>query len=79
MKNVLLVGGVSLTLRQRLECSIKTVESVVSTIDDEDICPVSPVGKMFLAPQEKAPWMREEKTIKQMLVSCVKVDSMRCE
>lgn len=59
-------GGVSLTLRLRLECSIKTAESV-STVDDQEICPVTPVEKFF-ASKEKAPWMREETTIKHMLV-----------
>ncbi len=62
-----------MTLRQRLECSIKTVDSV-STVDPDDICPVTPVDKssQFTVPfgfQEKASWKREEKTMKRMLVS----------
>lgn len=56
-----------MTLRHRLQCSIKTVESV-STMDGEETCPVTPVEKFFTS-QEKASWMREEKTLKKMLVS----------
>jgi hypothetical protein len=43
----------------------------MSTMDQEDMCPVSPPPpeeKLF-PPSKKATWMREEKTIKHMLVS----------
>ena len=59
-----------MTLRHRLECKIKTAETV-STADD--ICPLSPSEKpsqftsLFTVPN-KAPWKRENETHKEMLV-----------
>ena len=71
-----LLGGVSLTLRHRLACKIRTVDSV-STTDDSDICQLSPseygAPKQFSALYEnkdKCPWSREKETSLQMLVSC---------
>lgn len=71
----LCIGGVSLTLRHRLECKIKTVDTV-STVDNSDLCPLSPTVKseQFLCKfdvKDKLPWLREKETFKQMLVSHV--------
>ncbi len=61
-------GGMSLTLRQRLECKIKT-EDIVSTIGD-DVCVLSPgeKTKSFFDVKDKLPWKTEERPNEQMLV-----------
>ena len=68
------VGGVSLTLRHRLECKIRTVETV-STVDSSDTCPLtlSPKEKPLqfgsqFGVTNKIPWKREDETHKEMLV-----------
>lgn len=61
-----------MTLRHRLECKIRTVETV-STMESSDTCPLSPIEKpLQFASQygltNKAPWKREDETQKEMLV-----------
>jgi len=68
---LLIVGGVSLTLRHRLECKIAT-EEMVSTADCEDICLLSPDQEKtrrnftHFDIKDKQPW--STKLRKQMLV-----------
>lgn len=66
-------GGVSLTLRHRLGCKIKTTETVSTVAEEDDICPLSPSEKtkpgLFQFANQKLPWRKEEEPIKQMLVS----------
>ena len=66
------LGGVSLTLRHRLECKIKTAD-IVSVDSSDDMCPLSPSEKplqfaSLLSAPNKAPWKKQDELHKEMLV-----------
>lgn len=63
-------GGVSLTMRHRMQCTIVTEQSVALRNADE--CPVEEGGApktIFLLPGEK--WNKKQKVSTGMLVSAV--------
>ncbi len=79
----MLTGGVSLTLRLRLECKIRTMDTVSTVESIDDTCPVSPNEKplQFVSHFDlpnKASWKREDETHKEMLVCRIMVVVRTC-